>query len=505
MLPRGPEGASATRRLAALAEECGLARVRAEAAAPVESGPEPYVPASVTAEGRYADAECFLARLREGSTRLTSLARLEVARAAAGAVRLTARARLHYSLSSVAREREATIRAVRERWEDPLGVVVVMARDLPPSYGLDELVAEDGGVRLRGFKMLPGPALLMEPALRWVGLEATSFSVQRREACDRFELAGRPPKAFRPAGTEVYGVPAPAELFAADEARCELEAAPIAPIVIRGPAPSAPAGPLTLRLRDVDLADVFWTLHALAGEDFVVDGAVMQRVSVDLADVSLEEALAALEGAGIQVSPLGRLRRVSLAGQILAPAALLPGQGTPISFAWKHTDIAELLRLFHDLTGRAIVSPSGNLGRVSLFAKETPWEELMSVALHPAGLRVRLEGEERIVVERASGIPEPAPAVRPVHPLEKRIPREPGERGIVADYGPPSVYDLELVGVVRVGGDWYALGASPHGTTYRSKAGYRLMDATLEAVDAEGVTLRTDGGLVLRMSLPPLH
>jgi hypothetical protein len=37
---------------------------------------------------------------------------------------------------------------------------------------------------------------------------------------------------------------------------------------------------------------------------------------------------------------------------------------------------------------------------VSVFASEIPWEELLSAAIHPVGLRFRPEGEARLVVER---------------------------------------------------------------------------------------------------------
>jgi hypothetical protein len=90
---------------------------------------------------------------------------------------------------------------------------------------------------------------------------------------------------------------------------------------------------LALRLRDVPLVDVVFTLHMLTGQGYVVDADVVGRVDVEVVDTSAEDVEAALAGLGLSFSPPGTLRRVTAGGH---PATLrLPGRGYPIDLSWR--------------------------------------------------------------------------------------------------------------------------------------------------------------------------
>jgi hypothetical protein len=86
-------------------------------------------------------------------------------------------------------------------------------------------------------------------------------------------------------------------------------------LVVKGRTPTVKDpghGPLTLRLRDVDFADVFQVLTTLGVGGFVVDGDVAGRASVEITRATLDETLAALRKAsGVEI---GARRRGSACG-----------------------------------------------------------------------------------------------------------------------------------------------------------------------------------------------
>src|SRR5687768_11228576 len=105
------------------------------------------------------------------------------------------------------------------------------------------------------------------------------------------------------------------------------------PVVLRGG--GAGSGTLTLRLRDVDLVDVYRAFHELTAQSFVVDEAVRGRVSIELTRVTLEEALAAVEKSGLASATTGPLRRVGPGHARPAAPRREPESGAPMSVAFK--------------------------------------------------------------------------------------------------------------------------------------------------------------------------
>ena len=145
--------------------------------------------------------------------------------------------------------------------------------------------------------------------------------------------------------------------------------------MIKGRAPTAKdpgRGPLTLRLRDVDFADVFQALAVLGGGGFVVHESVVGRVSLEVTRATLDETLAAIRKAsGAEISDAGPVRVVSTAR--LATRSDAPAGGAPASFALKHVEVRDLLAGMADVDpGLAALGPPGFLGRVSVWTQDAP-------------------------------------------------------------------------------------------------------------------------------------
>ena len=86
--------------------------------------------------------------------------------------------------------------------------------------------------------------------------------------------------------------------------------------MIKGRVPTAKdhgRGPLTLRLRDVDFADVFQALTVLGSGGFVVHEGAVGRVSLEMTRATLDETLAAIrKSSGAEISAAGPVRIVSM-------------------------------------------------------------------------------------------------------------------------------------------------------------------------------------------------
>ena len=131
----------------------------------------------------------------------------------------------------------------------------------------------------------------------------------RRGACHIFEARGVSPVV----GPDAE-LPLPTEdPFEQDPEACVVDRDLPGLRKLRAGKPNG-AGALTLRLRDVDLADVFGILHEATGQGFVVSGDVRGRVSVDFQKIGLEEALDALAPTGIGVGAPGPIRLVRKSG-----------------------------------------------------------------------------------------------------------------------------------------------------------------------------------------------
>jgi hypothetical protein len=251
-------------------------------------------------------------------------------------------------------------------------------------------------------------------------------------------------------------------------------------------------GPLTLRLRDVDMADLFFAIHRLTGESFVVDGDVSGRVSVDLLGVTLDAALARLADVDVGVSAAGGVRRVS---RLAAPRRTWPAvsEGPPASFTVKRADVRQLLvGMTEAQPGLACLGPAGFLGRVSLWTRDIPLLDLRAAMLDAVGLAEEVEGGQRLL-KRPTGTEELTPVTDASRP--QRL-------ALAPDALTPLEFDL--VGVGRVGGAWLAFAYDPGGTLNGYTVGSQLDTGAVDGINDSDVMLQTEDG-PLRVPLASLR
>ena len=396
----------------------------------------------------------------------------------------------YYRDQSIALAKSEAIAALRRTRRNPrlfLSELAAITRDRPVVLGFAS-AGEDFVVR--GLGVGEGPMRALESRFEKGFFRVTEFLMARQGGCHRFEAKGRVPVA----GSEAE-LPLPAEdPFEQDDAPCRVDRDALRPILVKGPAPTKTPGqgPLTVRLRDVDFADVFRVVHLLTGIGFLVDGDVTGRVSLDLNKVTLAEVFSSLERSGVDVQDSGTVRRVS-ATKLAASRVPAPG-GTPTaSFALKRTEVREILAVMTDMDpALAALGPPGVLGRVSLWAKDVPVLDLRASILEATGLVERIE-EGRRLLSRNTGADE---VLQPVagSATERRLVLGPQELALM---------EFELSGVASTGDGWIAFAYSPTGSLDAYKAGDPLADAVVKSVDSTDAVLDTDEGPV-RFTIPPL-
>jgi hypothetical protein len=237
---------------------------------------------------------------------------------------------------------------------------------------------------------------------------------------------------------------------------------------------------------------VFQALARLGFGGYVVDEAVTGRASVELTRATLDEAVALLrKSAGVELAPIGPLRRVSLARAATRPE--LPAGGPLASFSVKRSDVRDLLAAMAELDpALASLGPPGFLGRVSVFTRDTPLLALRAAVLESAALSERSE-EGRHVVERKTGANDaPAPIARSGPEPRLALRRE-----------DVSLQEFALAGIGSAGQGFVAFAYSPTGQLNAYAPGDRLADAVVRSVEADQVVLETAEG-PLQLGLPAL-
>jgi hypothetical protein len=487
----------------------------------MEGGPQGHVALELAALGRYAEIERFF-RQAALSHRLVDVETLTLAATPEDVIKLTATLKLPFrplratlpappeglrpKLTGVPRPladaflrdqalavaKSETIAALRRSRRNPrlfLSELAAAVRDRPVVLSYATLGEE---FVVRGLAVGEGPVRGLEARLERGFFRLAEFLVARQGGCHRFEVRGASPivglDAEIPLTTE--------DPFRQDDAPCRVDRDAGSTMTLRLPQPKAPAkGGLSLRLRDVDVADVFLVLHLLSGEPFVVDGDVVGRVSLDLSRVTLEEALALLEKTGLRVSPSGPIRRVQRARANGTPAprpAAPPGAATA-SFTLKRADVRDVLAVMAESDpALGALGPQGFLGRVSLWARDAPLFDVRAIVLEAAGLAERIE-EGRRILERTPGSNE---AVFPVAAT-------PADRRLVLKPQDLAVLEFELAGLASAGEHWLALAYSPTGALNVYRAGERLADGSVKSVESTDVLLETEEG-ALRVPLAAL-
>jgi len=522
VLPDGPQTPADVAHVRELAEQAHLARVEVRPRAPVESGARGEVVLDVSALGGYEEIDRFFQKAAL-SHRLVDVETLTLTATTEDVIQLAAVLRLPYwparaplpappesprprpagvpkpTLDAFTRDqalafaKSDAVAARRRARRNPrlfLSELAAAARERPIVLAYASL-GED--FTIRGLGLGEGPLRAFESRLERGFFRLSDFLMARQGACHRFEAHGRAPVAGPDAA-----LPLPVEdPFEQDASPCRADRDTGRAFSVRGREPSAKDpghGPITLRLRDVDLADVFQALAAAGAGDYVVDEGVVGRASVEVKGATLDETLAALrKGAGLEIADAGLVRRVSLAKTPAKPAAAAPTTGAPASFTAKRAEVRDLLAAMADADATlASLGPPGYLGRVSVWTKRAPLGAVRAAVLDAAALTERTEEDRRILEKKTGGGDAPVPVARSG--------REPRLAMAPADL---MVRELDLAGIASGGDGFVAFAYSPAGELFAYRAGDRLFDAVVRAVDANEILLDTEEG-PLRVALLPI-
>jgi hypothetical protein len=518
ILPDGPNPGSDVALVTELARGARLMGLEVLPRAPVENGARGEVPLEVSAVGSYAEVDRFF-RLVALSPRLIDVEHLNLAAVPDGPVKVTTLLRVPFrplaapvptppeafrprdptvprpQAEAYARDqmlsvsKSETIAALRRSRRNPrlfLSEVAAAVRDWPVILS-NASMGEEFAVRgvVLGESSLKG----LESRFERGFFRVKEFLITRRGACYRFEVRGRSPVV----GVDAE-IPLPAEdPFRPEDAQCRADRDGGPVTIVRGPSAKTPGkGPLTLRLREVDTADVFNVLHVLTGEAFIVDEDVVGRVSMDLVRVTRDEALSALQKAGLTIGFGSGLLRVSRSSASAPRPPLSVDATAPIRLAVKRADVKDVLAAMAEADpGLASEAPAGSLGRLSIWGRDVNVAGLRAAVLEAGGLAERTVDGRRIVERAQSGAAEAtAPIVRPT----RRLVLEPAD---------VAVSEFALAGLAAVGDEWMALAYSPLGELNAYRAGSRLADGVVRSVLSTDVLLATDEG-DLRLVLPAI-
>lgn len=519
ILPDGPTPQADVAVVRELGEQSRLARLEIASRAPVEAGPRGETSVELQALGRFADVDRFfrqvalhhrlldvesitLTATQEDVVKLGAIIRLPFRplRAPLPAPPDGTRARVpgvpkaqadafvrDQALALAKAEQVAQLRRVRRNPRLFLAEIAAITRDRPVvlSYA-----SWSDTFTIRGLTVGEGPARALESRFEKGFFRVSEFLMARQAACRRFEVKGQ----CGVAGIEA-DLPIPLEdPFEQDETPCRVDRDDAARVFsVKAPAAKAITGQgqLTLRLRDVDLADLFRVLHLLTGQGFIVDGDVVGRTTMDFSKLTLDEILQTLEKSGLDVQDAGPVRRVSLSRQgALRPPA---GAGGPTAtFTLKRADVREVLAVMTEMDpSLAALGPAGYLGRASLWARDVPLLDLRASLLESAGLQERLEDGRRIV-EKRPGSDDHLVPVAGTAP-ERRLILEPADMAVL---------EFELAGVASAGTTWIALAYAPTGALNAYHVGDHLADGIVKSIDATDVVVETDEG-PLRLAVAP--
>lgn len=521
VLPDGPSTSADVVAVRDLAEAARLARVEVHPRPPVESGARGEVVIDVSALGGYEQVDRFFQRVAL-SHRLVDVESLSLTATTEEVLQLQAVLRFPYWPA-----RSALPPPPEQPRGRPAGVpkptLDAFLRDQALAFAKSDAVAERRRARrsprlflselaaaarerpvvlayaslgeqftLRGLALGEGPLRAFESRLERGFFRVSDFLMVRQGACHRFEALGKSPVAGPDAP-----LPLPVEdPFAQDATACRADRDAARTILAKGREPTAKVpgrGPLTLRLRDVDLTDVFQAMAVLGFDGYVVDEAVAGRAHVELVRATLDEALAVLKkAAGIEVGETGPVRRVSTSKPLARRETA--AWGAPASVSVKRAEVRDVIAAMADLDpALASLGPPGYLGRVSVWTRNAPLGAVRAAVLEAAALAERTE-EERRILERKTGSSGETPAPVARAGAESRLAMRPQDLTLL---------EFELAGTGSAGEGFVAFAYSPRGELFSYRPGEALFDAVVRSVDVGEVVLETEEGPV-RLGLPPL-
>ena len=158
-------------------------------------------------------------------------------------------------------------------------------------------------------------------------------------------------------------------------------------------------GDLSLHFKNIDLTDLFFVLHNVTSENFVVDADVKGAVDVDVEKASVDDVLAAIRKLKLVLSD-GPLRRVSRAGaRSVKPDKY---EGEPVSITVSDAELHDLLCLFHSISGLEFIVPADLRSKANVQVSERPWDEVLATLIAAANLGYTIDGTRVLVGEKAT-------------------------------------------------------------------------------------------------------
>lgn len=162
--------------------------------------------------------------------------------------------------------------------------------------------------------------------------------------------------------------------------------------------PSSSGETFHLSLHEAPAHELFRILSQSTGTSFVLDRDVNTRISADWQGANQEDVLAALGAASIYVGD-GPLHRVSTTPDPTKSFEFSEEYaGAPYDLELTDAPLREALCGFAKF-GLRIVAPPDVKGRVTLFARQAPWDAVLEGILASNGLAYRPAGS-RILVDR---------------------------------------------------------------------------------------------------------
>lgn len=459
--------------------------------------PLEVVTVEIHGRDEYVDLSTFLTRL--GSTpRVADIASLNVV-AAGNGVQYEGRVEL-YSYRERPESRQsggdpvAAVRAAIEREQDlillmtehlvrqdslrlakTLAILGKTLHEYPIS--LTRLKFEDD-LRLEGILTGASSRAALERALGLTPMTA-SLDIAATGMCRKFTIIGR-----LSARVDTDGVEIDSGLFDSfAEAACESKRAEsLAPLKVKGRATNG----ITVKLRDVDLVDLFFVLQDAVAENFVINPDVRGRISVDIENATVDQVFSALRSRGLRIGD-PPLRRVSATADA-TPAIEQQSAGEVLSLQLKSADLRDVLCYFSQIAGLEIYSPDV-AHTVSIFAT-TEWDRSLVALLATASFGYRID-ENRMVIGRN-------PETLNVAAMKKacELTFSPPSRLAQARIEGFDTSDLQFAGVARTKRGWTAYAYRPSRHLSRIEAGQVLNDGEIESVTATAAVVATKNGKI---------
>ncbi len=356
------------------------------------------------------------------------------------------------------------------------------------AVGVSELHYTAPALTLQGIVLGASAKAAVEGSLREPRFELTRLDWSPAGDCHAFAAAAR-----LTATTPSTGEALPMNMFLGrDAAPCAGPPAQATSVAKRG------SGPLTIHLRNADVTALFVVLNDLSPADgFVLAPDVAGRVNVDLDGVTVDEALAALSGAGVAFTTPGPLHRIcrTACGEPNVKKLQRKYEGEPLGLSIAEADIIDILRAFQEVSGLEMHAPRDLRGNVAVYVTEAPWDAAFEALLAAFGRTYAIDGNRVYIGDRAAALP-----------LDKLVvPTTLSPRSLVErDPKKIAAADFRLAGVGAANGTWTAYGrvlGSPK-LVFAAPAGAQLLDASVATVAAGRVTLRTTDGRDVVVTTP---